>query len=164
MSITMKGRLARVAAPLLATGALAVGFAGQAGAQGHAGAGGGKPGGAGSVFAKLSDEQRACLASEGLSRPASRPTAAQWKAVQAAAKECGLVLSRPVTVGVGKEQGQERWKARFQRLSDEQRACLVSKGLQRPSGRPTAEQRQALRAAAAECAIAIGGPSAPRVA
>ncbi|MFN0153942.1 MAG: hypothetical protein ACKVUT_06135 [Gaiella sp.] len=165
MSITaMRGRWARLAPAVLATGVLAAGLAGAAGAEGSAVAAGGKPGGPGSVFAKLTDDQRACLQAQRLKRPDGRPTAEHWRALQAAAKECGVELTRPAWAGAGKAQGQARGKARFQRLSEEQRACLTAKGLERPAGRPTVEERQALRAAAAECGIAIGGPPAARAA
>ena len=51
----------------------------------------------------------------------------------------------------------------FAQLTDTQRSCLTDAGVTRPSGRPTAEQRRQLRAAAAECGITIpgrGGPAA----
>jgi hypothetical protein len=55
----------------------------------------------------------------------------------------------------GIEQGQARKAARFAQLTDEQRTCLQNAGLARPEGRPTLEQRQALRAAATDCGIEI---------
>ena len=154
----IRQRWTRAAAPLLVTGVLAAGFAGVAGAQSS---GGGAPGGA-SPFAKLTDAQRSCLADQGLQRPSGRPTPEFWRSAKAAAEKCGIELSRPSWTGASKTRGQERAKARFQKLTAAQKACLVEKGLTRPAGRPTLEQVQKLRAAAADCGIAIGGSSAAR--
>ena len=63
--------------------------------------------------------------------------------------------------GVGKpttrEQGQARSQTIFSSLTDEQLACLTDAGLTQPQSRPTIEQRQALREAAADCGINVPG-------
>ena len=53
------------------------------------------------------------------------------------------------------EEAQARNQSRFGNLTDEQRECLTDAGLTRPMGRPTAEQRQALVQAVADCGIDI---------
>ena len=49
-------------------------------------------------------------------------------------------------------------------ITAEQKACLAGQGITRPEGKPTAEQRQAIRDAAANCGITIpeGGAHAGR--
>ncbi len=107
------------------------------------------------AFAELTDAQKQCLSDQGLtrptSRPTSRPTQEQIKKLRSAAKECGIKL--PAHPGRGDHRGQRG--ERFQQLTQEQRDCLTNAGLTRPEGRPTAEQFQKLRAAAAECGIDI---------
>ena len=55
--------------------------------------------------------------------------------------------------------------ARFANLTDDQRQCLTDAGLSRPTGRPSVEQHQALRAAAENCGLSIperaGRPDQP---
>ena len=43
-------------------------------------------------FSKLTSEQQACLASNGLSRPAGLPTPAQRKMLRALASTCGVTI------------------------------------------------------------------------
>ena len=49
-------------------------------------------------------------------------------------------------------------------ITAEQKTCLAGQGITRPEGKPTAEQRQAIRDAAANCGITIpeGGAHAGR--
>ena len=103
-------------------------------------------------LAGLTDAQRQCLVDQGVTRLEGRPTAEQRQALRAAIDACGI--EQPVR-GRGPA-------GRIARLTPEQRQCLVDQGVTRPEGRPTAEQRQALRAAAAECGIVIpaAGPAA----
>ncbi len=105
------------------------------------------------AFAQLTDAQKQCLSDQGLtrptSRPTSRPTQEQIKKLKAAAKECGIKL--PAHPG----RGDHRGPGGEPQLTQEQRDCLTNAGLTRPEGRPTAEQFQKLRAAAAECGIDI---------
>ncbi len=107
------------------------------------------------AFAKLTDAQKQCLEDQGLTRPTSRPTSRpsqeQIKKLRAAAKECGIKL--PAHPGRGGHRG--RGGERFQALTQEQRDCLTNAGLTRPEGRPTPEQFQKLRDAAAQCGIDI---------
>ncbi len=113
------------------------------------------------AFAKLTDAQKQCLTDQGLTRPTSRPTSPpsqeQIKKLKAAAKECGIKL--PAHPGRGDHRGPGG--EQFQQLTQEQRDCLTNAGLTRPEGRPTAEQFQKLRAAAAECGITIPTDGAP---
>ena len=56
-------------------------------------------------------------------------------------------------------KGKRRGGAVFASLTQEQRDCLASKGLERPDGRPSPEQREALRAAARDCGIELKRPA-----
>ena len=111
--------------------------------------------------AQLTDAQKQCLSDQGLTRPATRPTSPpsqeQIKKLKAAAKECGIKL--PAHPGRGDHRGPGGEP--FQQLTQEQRDCLTNAGLTRPEGRPTAEQFQKLRAAAAECGITIPADTGP---
>ena len=61
----------------------------------------------------------------------------------------------------GQEEAQARNQTRFANLTDEQKECLADAGVSRPTGRPTPEQRQALRQAAADCGIEIPAGGRP---
>ena len=73
----------------------------------------------------------------------------------------GVLVAQPAGA-TESETGGTRPRAWLAGLTDAQRQCLVDQGVTRLEGRPTAEQRQALRAAAAECGIVIpaAGPAA----
>lgn len=103
------------------------------------------------LFAQMGDEQRQCLTDAGLARPTGRPTVEQRQALRDAAEECGITVPDRGARGAG-HAGRG---GRFANLSDEQRQCLTDAGVTRPTGRPTVEQRQALRDAAADCGIEI---------
>lgn len=47
-------------------------------------------------------------------------------------------------------------------LTDEQRQCLADAGVTRPEGRPTDEQREAMKAAAEGCGIEVPEPGEGR--
>jgi hypothetical protein len=118
----------------------------------------------------LTDEQRQCLADQGVTlpeRPAEgsdpstrvRPTEEQRSAFRAAAEACGLP-----------ERPHHRHGAR-PALTDEQKQCLADQGVtlpDRPAAgsdpstrvRPTEEQRSAFRAAAEACGLP-GPPERP---
>lgn len=126
-------------------------------------------------FENLTEAQRDCLVDAGLTRPTARPTGEQRQALRQAAADCGIDIpsGRPDGVGGPNANGrptssdgaQARKAARFGQLSEEQQSCLADAGLTRPTARPTAEQRQALTDAAADCGIAIpsgGGSSHAR--
>ena len=137
-------RLGLVAALALATVALVAGlFALPAGAQTDTEAAGGRPG-----RARLTDEQRQCLADQGVERPplGQRPSDEQIQAAKDAAEACGIELP------IGRRGPVRRF---LRNLTDEQRQCLQDQGLERPARgeRPTDEQRQAFRDAAAACDI-----------
>ena len=114
----------------------------------------------------LTDEQRQCLAAQGVTVPAPtadgtrvRPTDDQRAAFRAAAEACGL----PVPQG---HPGMGPRPA----LTDEQRECLAAQGVTVPAPtadgtrvRPTDDQRAAFRAAAEACGLPLPtrGPGAP---
>jgi len=93
---------------------------------------------------RLTDEQRDCLAEQGITRPDSRPSAEERQALREqmreAAEACDIERPEPL-------------------LSDEQRACLDEQGISRPDGRPSMAERRAfreqLRGAAEECGIEL---------
>ena len=109
----------------------------------------------------LTQEQRQCLADQGVTLPekpadGSRPQLSQEQrdALRAAAETCGLQLGRPHG---GRPQ-----------LTQEQRQCLADQGVTRPEkpadgSRPqlSQEQRDARRAAAEKCGIELPGARGP---
>jgi hypothetical protein len=119
--------------------------------------------------ARLSDEQKACLEAQGLTRPApgTRPTEDQRAAAKAALEACGIpTLTRgPGGPGFGGPVLRGPGLA----LTDEQKACLRDQlGDLRPTApvpgqRPSLEDLQAkhdeLAAAAAACGVPL--PSRP---
>lgn len=110
-------------------------------------------------FANLTDAQRNCLVDAGLTRPPSRPTGEQRKALGQAATDCGIDIRSVRPTGArrpaSRERGQASQVARFGQLTAEQGSCLTEAGLTRPTTRPTSEQRRALGQAAADCGIEI---------
>ena len=139
-------RVGLVAALALATVALVAGlFALPAGAQTDTDAAGGRAG-----RPRLTEEQRQCLADQGVERPplGQRPSDEQIQASKDAAEACGIELP------IGRRGPVRRF---LRNLTDEQRECLQGQGLERPARgqRPTDEQRQAFRDAAAACDIEL---------
>ena len=138
------GALALVAVPAFGITAVADAATGESGAPGGRG---GRP--------QLTDEQKACLAEQGVTppeRPAdgtrTPPTDEQRAAMKAAAEACGL----PARLGPGPGQRPQ--------LTEEQKACLAEQGVtppERPADGtrtpPTDEQRAAMKAAAEACGL-----------
>jgi hypothetical protein len=162
---------------LAALPALGVGGLGTAAATtGTNGDEGGRP-----ARPALTDAQRQCLADHGVTLPQrpgvdgtgrrpSPPTDEQRAAFRAAAEACGL----PTPPAGGHRPGAGGPDGPRPALTDAQRQCLADQGVtlpQRPAdggtderpAPPTAEQRDALRAAAAACGITIP-EHGPRVA
>lgn len=133
----------------------AAGITGVASAGSSAGGTGASHPSKAAAMAQLSAEQRSCLVDAGLSRPTGRPTVEQTQALRAAAAKCGIAVGRPAGVNPGNVTSHPSVGAFIGRLSADQRACLTSSGLTRPDGRPSADQIQAIRDAAAACGIAI---------
>jgi len=97
---------------------------------------------------RLTDEQKACLKEQGVTRlePGARPTEEQREQMKAAAEACGIELARG--------------PRHHLRLTDEQKACLKEQGVTRlePGARPTEEQREQMKAAAEACGIELPAP------
>ena len=102
---------------------------------------------------RLTTEEKACLAAQGITKPQGRPTAEQRAAITEAATNCGITLPTR----------RAQIRGRLAQLTQEQRDCLVSNGVTRPEAPLTAEQRAAfktqLKSAAQTCGISA--PSAP---
>jgi hypothetical protein len=94
----------KLAASLLSAGVLAVSFAGVAAASPN-GKGAGKGRGKGGVFAGLTQEQRACIKSKGITRRSGKPTLQQRRAIFEAAKACGVTLPDPASKNPAKQGG-----------------------------------------------------------
>ena len=92
---------------------------------------------------RLTDEQKQCLADEGITRPIRPLTKEKVAALRAAAKACDLP-TRP----------------HRPRLTDEQKQCLADEGITRPIRPLTKEKVAALRAAAKACDIRRPGTAA----
>ena len=91
----------------------------------------------------LTAEQKTCLTNAGITKPEGRPTQAMRDAFKAAAETCGITL--PARNG---RSGHPRLN-----LTDEQKTCLTNAGITKPEGRPTQEQVDAMKAAAAACGV-----------
>ena len=102
----------RVGVSLLSAGVLATGFAGAAAAKG-AGGNAGK----GGVFAGLTQAQRACIASQGITRHRGRPTLQERRAIYEAAKACGVNLPDPATRNPAKQGGKHHRHGKWARKS-----------------------------------------------
>lgn len=71
---------------------------------------------------------------------------------------CIAVASFAATAGAAGGSGP-----RPHALTEAQRACLSSQGIEKPSGRPTQAQRQAFEVAAKECGITLPPRHGPRL-
>jgi hypothetical protein len=148
----------RRALTLMATGVLGAGLALGSWSVAGAAEGGARPG--------LTDEQKACLEAQGITRPEkpadgsrpARPTEEQRAEHEAAAQACGVTLPAR-----GHRHGPRGDRPR---LTDEQKACLEAQGITKPEKPadgsrpepPTAEQRERMRAAVDACGIPrLGG-------
>ena len=112
--------------------------------------------------APLTDDQKQCLANQGVTLPTkpadgtrpAPPTDAQRQAFRAAAEACGLPIGDGP--GFGGPGGHPM-------LTDDQKQCLADHGVTPPTkpvdgtrpAPPTDAQRQAFRAAAEACGIAL---------
>ncbi len=159
------GFLALAALPALGVGVFAAADAATTGTNGEEGARPSRP--------ALTDAQKQCLADQGVTlpqRPAadgtgqrpSPPTDEQRAAFRAAAEACGL----PTPPAGEHRPGNGYPGGPRPALTDAQKQCLADQGVtlpQRPAdggtgerpAPPTAEQRDAFRAAAAACGITI---------
>lgn len=124
------------------TGLFAAGAAGALGNGGGTGPNSHSP--RSGPLAGITAEQKACIASQGVTRPQGKPTAEQRQAIAEAAANCG------VTIPQGKGGGRAA-------LTQEQRDCLASNGVAKPDHKLSAEERAAfkaqLEAAAQTCGI-----------
>ena len=144
-----------------ATGVVALGLA--AGGLSVASADSGSPPSGGSERPALTDTQKACLESHGVTKPAAstKPTAEQRAAVEAAAQACGVTL--PTPHGPGGPSGR---LGNRPQLTDTQKACLEAQGVTKPAKPadgakptpPTAAERATRQAAAAACGITLPTP------
>jgi hypothetical protein len=91
----------KLAVCLVSAGVLAVGFAGTAAAKSPNRKGVGK----GGVFASLTQEQRACIKSKGVTRAEGKPTLQYRRSVYEAAKQCGVTLPDPASKNPTKQGG-----------------------------------------------------------
>ncbi|MFM7616802.1 MAG: hypothetical protein ACKO72_05000 [Actinomycetes bacterium] len=107
----------------------------------------------GHAMTDLTAEQRQCLADAGVTKPEGEPTQAERDAFKAAAESCGIDL--PGRDGPGEGMGRGH-RGPGLRLTAEQRQCLADAGVTRPEGRPTEDQRAAMRSAAESCGITLG--------
>lgn len=143
-----RAKRAGVVATLLvsALAVLAGLFAAPAGAQ-EAAPEGGHP--------QLTAEQRQCMADHGYQLPLASQlrTKEQRQAFRAAAEECGIDLPAGAFRHAARRHARHWWL----NLTAEQRQCMQDQGIQRPHGRPTADQVQAFRDAAAACGIDLPG-------
>jgi hypothetical protein len=103
---------AKAGVSLLSAGVLAGGFAGVAAAKGSGGQGPGR----GGVLAGLTQQQRACIKAQGITRRGGRPTPAERRAIFEAAKKCGVALPDPASRNPAKHGGGHhrhgRWSSR----------------------------------------------------
>ena len=96
-----RARSAKVGASLLSAGVLAAAFAGVAAAKDP----GGPRAGRGGVLAGLTQQQRACIEAQGITRPRGRPTQADRRAIFEAAEKCGVTLPDPASRNPAKHGG-----------------------------------------------------------
>ena len=96
---------------------------------------------------QLTDEQKTCLEGQGVTKPekGTKPTDEQREAFKAAAESCGIELPA---------RGNRPHRPK---LTDEQKTCLEGQGVTKPEKgtKPTAEQREAFKAAAESCGIEL---------
>jgi hypothetical protein len=136
-------RLRRIAGTAaLATLALATVGTGIAGAAESGASGATGPRGR----SHLTAAQIECLKDNGVTRPSGRPTAAQVKALKAAAEECDIPLRKVMAHHVHHAMRD---------LTDEQQQCLEDAGVTKPDGRPTAAELKEFAAAAKECGVTL---------
>lgn len=108
--------------------------------------------------ARLTAEQRQCMADHGYERPLAGQlrTREQREAFRAAAEECGIDLPAGAFRHAARRHARHWWR----NLTEEQRQCVRDQGVERPHGRPTQEQVQAFRDAADACGIDLPGGGA----
>ena len=108
---------------------------------------------------RITDEQRQCMADAGFERPLAGQlrTREQRQAFRDAAEGCGIDLP-PGFFRHAARRGARHW---YRNLTDEQRQCLTDHGVERPARgeRPTPDQIQAFRDAAAACGIELPAPA-----
>lgn len=108
---------------------------------------------------RITDEQRQCMADAGFERPLAGQlrTREQRQAFRDAAEGCGIDLPP----GFFRNAARHRARHWYRNLTDEQRQCLADQGVERPARgeRPTPDQIQAFRDAAAACGIDLPAPA-----
>jgi hypothetical protein len=110
--------------------------------------------GVGAFLRATTDEQRVCLAQQGLTAPSGKLTPEQRqeviKAGKAAAEKCGVTLPAKAKV-------PGRFLVGFSRLTPDQQTCIAKAQITRPIGRLTDTEKTKLKAditaAAASCGI-----------
>lgn len=105
--------------------------------------------------ARLTQEQRQCLAEQGIEKPNGRPTASERQARRKALAACGI--EKPGNhSGRWGGQGNHRRGGFFAGLTPQQRQCLAGRGIGKPTGWGSKSEHRALREAVREAAGACG--------
>ena len=107
---------------------------------------------------QVTQEQRDCMAEQGFERPLAGELRSreQRQAFRDAAETCGIDLPN----GFFRHAARRHARHWYRNLTHEQRQCLTDQGVERPQGRPTPEEVQAFRDAAAACGIDLPGGAA----
>ena len=107
---------------------------------------------------QITQEQRDCMAEQGYERPLAGElrTREQRQAFRDAAETCGIDLPK----GVFRHAARRHARHWYRNLTVDQRQCLTDQGVERPQGRPTPDEVQAFRDAAAACGIDLPGGAA----